>query len=162
MKKIISIVCAIALTASLAFAQENKEHNGQKGKNWFEKIRAEQAAFITQELDLSEAEAQAFWPVYNDVQKQRREAFHNQVVAMKALRDGGDDAEALLDKYLDAKKAMEKIDNESIARYKKVLPVEKVGKLIVAEESFRNKQIGKLGKGGQGQRPEGPMPTPRP
>ena len=107
MKKIISIVCAIALTASLAFAQENKEHNGQKGKNWFEKIRAEQAAFITQELDLSEAEAQAFWPVYNDVQKQRREAFHNQVVAMKALRDGGDDAEALLDKYLDAKKAME-------------------------------------------------------
>ena len=159
MKKIISIVCAIALTASLAFAQENKEHKGQKGNNWREKVRAEKVAFITQELDLTEAEAQAFWPVYNDVQKQRREASKNKNEALKALREGGNDTAALIEKYFSAKKAIEKIDEEAIARYKKVLSIEKVGKLVVAEESFRNKQIGKLGKEGC---QEGPKPKHRP
>ena len=156
MKKIISVVCALVLVSVVAFAQDKKQKDPEK---WREKVRAEQVAMITSELDLSEAEAQAFWPVYNEVQKQRREAFQASGEAFKALKEGvdGADVNTLLNNYLDAKKKCEALETESLNRYKKVLPVQKVAKLVMAEEKFRHQQIGKLG--GKGNRPgPGEMP----
>ena len=153
MKKIISIVFALALTGTLAFAQRGHHGADRKKDNeeWREKVRAEQVAFITSELDLTEAEAQAFWPVYNDIQKQRREAFKASFEAFKALEEGvdGPDATALLDSYVEAKRKCEQIESESLGRYKAVLPVKKVALLIMAEEKFRHQQIGKLQHGGR-------------
>ena len=161
MKKVISIVLALALTGAMAFAQRG-HHGGdkKKGDDWREKVRAEQVAFITSELDLTEAEAQAFWPVYNDVQKLRREAFKASHEAFMALQEGidGEDAEALLDQYLQSKQTCDRIENESVARYKAVLPVKKVALLMMAEEKFRHQQIGKLQQGGPGPGPVGPRP----
>ena len=161
MKKIISIVGALVLISAVAFAQpqHNKKGNHKGGEEWREKVRAEQVAFITAELDLTEAEAQAFWPVYNDVQKQRREAFKACADATKALQDGleGPDVAKLLDQYVECKKVSEKVDADALPRYKKVLPIEKVAKLVLAEEKFRHQQIGKLGgKGGNHPGPGGP------
>ena len=155
MKKIISVVLALVMAAGISQAQNNKQDQ-KKGNDWREKVRAEQVAFITSELDLTESEAQAFWPVYNDVQKQRREAFQATGEAYKALSEGvdGADAAVLLDKYLKAKSTGEKVENEAVARYKKVLPVNKVAKLLMAEEKFRQQQIHRLGQGGPG-RPGG-------
>ena len=163
MKKVISVLIFLALVAGMAQAQDKQEK--KNGHNWREKVRAEQVAFITSELDLSESEAQAFWPVYNDVQKQRREAFKNAGQAFAALQEGaeGKDADKLLDQYLAAKKAGEKMEADAVARYKKVLPVSKVAKLLLAEEKFRQKQIHRLGQGrgpGQGNRPGPGMPPP--
>ena len=157
MKKIISVFSALVLMGAIAFAQpqqHGKKGSHKGGEEWSEKVRAEQVAFITSELDLTEAEAQAFWPVYNDVQKQRREAFQACAEATKALQEGveGTDVAKLLDQYLDCKKAVEKVEADALPRYKKVLPVEKVAKLLLAEEKFRHQQIGKLG----GNRPGGP------
>lgn len=163
MKKVISVLISLALVAGMAQAQDKQEK--KNGHNWREKVRAEQVAFITSELDLSESEAQAFWPVYNDVQKQRREAFKNAGQAFAALQEGaeGKDADKLLDQYLAAKKAGEKMEADAVARYKKVLPVSKVAKLLLAEEKFRQNQIHRLGQGrgpGQGNRPGPGMPPP--
>ena len=162
MKKIISIVFVLALTGTLAFAQRGHRGADKKdGDAWREKVRAEQVAFLTSELDLTEAEAQAFWPVYNDVQKQRREAFKAVHDAYKALEEGLEeaDAAALLDGYLEAKAACSRIDSESVDRFKAVLPMKKVAKLLLSEEKFRHQQIGKLQKGegpmGEGPRQEG-------
>ena len=105
MKRIISLAMALVLVCAAAFAQNNERKEG-----WQEKIRSAQIAMITSELDLSEAEAQAFWPVYNAVQKERHEAFGRMRAAQKALRealDSEDVAKAnvngLLSEYLDAK-----------------------------------------------------------
>ena len=162
MKKIISIVGALVLISAVAFAQpqHNKKGNHKGGEEWREKVRAEQVSFITSELDLTEAEAQTFWPVYNDVQKQRREAFKACADANKALQEGvdGPDAAKLLDQYVACKQAADKVDADALPRYKKVLPIEKVAKLVLAEEKFRHQQIGKLGgKGGNRPGPGGPM-----
>ena len=51
---------------------------------------------------------------------------------------------AILDKFVQAKDRQDKIEQESIESYKAVLPVEKVAKLIVAEEKFRRQYIHKL------------------
>ena len=156
MKKIISVLLSLVLIGSIAQAQDKQEK--KSGHDWREKVRAEQVAFITSELDLSDSEAQAFWPVYNDIQNQRREAFKASGEAFKALQEGidGADVNKLLDKYLDSKKSVEKIETEAITRYMKVLSVEKVAKLLVAEEKFRHQQIGKLGQGGRPGSPRGP------
>ncbi len=153
MKKLISVLCALALVSAVAIAQPNNKKKG--ADQWREKVRAEQVAFITNELNLTEAEAQAFWPVYNDVQSKRREAFKASGEAFKALSEGieGADVNKLLDQYINTKKEAQKIESEAIARFKKVLPVEKVAKLVLAEEKFRHQQISRLG---QGNRPGGP------
>lgn len=171
MKKIISVFLSLVMAAGVMQAQNNNKQDQKRGNDWRERVRAEQVAFITSELDLTETEAQAFWPVYNDVQKQRRQAFQATGEAFKALTEGldGNNAAALLDKYLDAKKAGEKVEADAVARYKKVLPVSKVAKLLLAEEKFRQNQIHRLGQGGLGRpggapgnRPGGPGNRPQP
>lgn len=168
MKKMISVLCALALVGAVAFAQKVEKKSDKE--QWREKARAEMVALITEELNLTEAEAQAFWPVYNEVQEQRREAFKVQIDAMKALKKGveaGDKTADLLDAYLQAKEKSNEIDAKAIKRYKKVLSDEKVAKLVLAEEKFRHQQIGKLGhRSGErhpshkgGQRPIKDMPV---
>ena len=152
MKKVISVFLALALVSAVASAQQ--EGPGKKKGDWREKVRAEQVAFITSELDFTEAEAQVFWPVYNDVQAKRREAFKASGEAFKALSEGadGENAAALLDAYVASKKVAEAVEADALVRYKAVLPVSKVAKLLMAEEKFRHQQIGRLGQGG---RPDG-------
>ena len=153
MKKIISVVCALVLVSVVALAQNKNRKDPEK---WREKVRAEQVAMITSELDLTEAEAQVFWPVYNDVQAQRRDAFKASGEAFKALQEGvdGADVSKLMKAYLAAKAKCETVETDAVARYQKVLPEKKVAKLLIAEEKFRHQQIGKLGKG------DGPRPRP--
>ena len=160
MKKMISVLSLMALVSVVAFAQPKNNNKKKDGEQWREKVRAEQVAFITTELDLTESEAQVFWPVYNDVQKQRREAFKTKKEAYNALQEGlknGTDVSKLLDDYLNAKKGCDKVDADALGRYKKVLPIEKVARLTLAEEKFRHRQIGKLGKKG-GNGPRNPRP----
>ncbi len=160
MKKIISTL-AIALVCSAAVFAQNKEAKKAAKNDFREKMRSEQVAFITSELNLTEAEAQAFWPVYNDIQAQKREAFGKSFEAMKALKEAvenGSDTKKLLAEYLKAKKAVDEIEYDAPAKYSKVLPAEKVAKLVLSEERFRHKQIGRLGggnrPGGHGERPQ--------
>lgn len=145
MKKLISLLFAVALMSVAAFAQP---HNKKGADQWRERVRAEQVAFITSELNLTEAEAQAFWPVYNDIQSKRREAFQASMNAFSELQKGieSQDVEKLFNDYMDCKKASEKLEAEAVTRYKKVLPVEKVAKLFLAEEKFRHQQINRLGR----------------
>lgn len=170
MKKIISFVCAIALVNAVAFAQPG---NGKKGNKdaWQERVRIEQISYISSELNLTESEAQTFWPVFNEVQNKNREAFKASADAFRALQEAdASNVSERLDAYVKAKNEANKVNEEAVAKYKKVLPDEKVAKLLVAEENFRRNQIGKLGgkgghgghgkggHGGHGNHPNGPRP----
>ncbi|MBR6306077.1 MAG: hypothetical protein IKR38_04780 [Bacteroidales bacterium] len=149
MKKIISILVFATVLGAVAFAQKDEKKGNRE--QWREKVRAEQVAFITSELNLSESEAQKFWPVYNEIQASRREAYKESFQAMKALEEAvqkGEDTEKQMDKYLAIKKKIQELENDSVKKYSKVLPKEKVAKLVLSEERFRHQQIGKIGKGG--------------
>ena len=68
MKTITSIVFIISFSI-FSFAQPNRD-----------KIKTLKIAFITEKLDLSEKEAQQFWPVYNAFEEEhfklRRQSFN--------------------------------------------------------------------------------------
>ena len=117
------------------------------GEDWKEKLMSEKIAFLTMEMNITPEEAQVFWPVYNQVEKEKDAALEQVIKSYKALStavEQNTDASKLLDDYLAAQEKLRKIDNEAAAKYKTVLSAEKVAKLYVAEEKFRRQHIRRL------------------
>lgn len=115
--------------------------------NWMEKMKSEKIAYITSELSLTPAEAQVFWPIYNEIEAKKLEAQKVMMGAYFAMVKAVDanaaekDIEKLLDSYLVAKQAYEDADKDEVKQYRKVLSNKKVAKLYVAEEKFRRQQV---------------------
>ena len=147
MKKIVTIFAALAAMMCLCISADAHRN---RNNEWKEKIMAEKIAFLTLEVGLTPEDAQVFWPVYNQVDKEKDEAMGSMIRAhremAKAIEEKKNEKEiaALLDNYLEAQKKLNEIENGIAARYKTVLPVDKVARLYVAEESFRRQQIRKL------------------
>lgn len=161
--KILAASMLMALAFMSASAQENKSHQGNPD-NWKQKMQAEKVAFLTNELDLSPAEAQKFWPVYNEQSKKMDAALkdvHESMKALKmAIKEGKSDKEisSLLDAYLKAKANSAALPLQAQKEFNKALSAAKVAKLFVAEENFRCNQFSRLQGGnahGQGQHPQG-------
>ena len=156
MKKVISVLCALMALSISAFAQGPQGPQGPRrgGDNgWRERVRAEKVAFLTEEIDLTESEAQVFWPIYNEIQKAQRDGFEAVKNAYDAMakgveeKKGSKEMEKLVKAYIDAKEKNEGIETKYLNKLLKVLPAEKVARYYVAEEKFRHQQIGRLGNG---------------
>ena len=157
MKKVISVLCALMVLSMGAFAQGPQgpgRHPRQGDDNsWRERVRSEKVAFLTQEIDLTESEAQVFWPIYNEIQKAQREGFEEVQKAYMAMEKGvqekktGKEMEKLVHAYIDAQDKNDGIETKYMNKLLKALPAEKVARYYVAEEKFRHQQIGRLGNG---------------
>ncbi len=143
--KHITIIAAMML----AFTASASTHRNC-GEDWKEKIMSEKIAFLTVEMEITPEEAQTFWPVYNELNKEKDMATYKMFKAYKeledALKDGKSDKEIgrLLDKYLEALDNQREIDKKAYEKYSKVLPVDKVAKLYIGEEKFRRQHIRKM------------------
>ena len=114
--------------------------------DWKEKIMSEKIAFLTMEMNITPEEAQAFWPVYNQVEQEKDAALEQVIKSYKALSAAVEQnakTKKLLEAYLEAQKNLRKVDNEAPEKYKAVLSAEKVAKLYVAEEKCRRQHIRK-------------------
>ena len=69
MKKITKILVALAAMVCMGFSA-----NASVADDWKEKMMAEKIAFLTLEVGLTPEEAQAFWPVYNQISKEKNDA----------------------------------------------------------------------------------------
>jgi hypothetical protein len=134
MKKIIIILFFIS--AGL-FAQPDRH----------EKIRTLKIAYITQELSLTSSEAEKFWPVYNahDFKITEIRRSERRDVGSK-LRDGIDtlsneDANALIDRWLQIESETLKLRQELVLDLRKVLPPKKIIRLRKAEEDFKRRLL---------------------
>ena len=134
--------------SSLMLTSAHAANNSQG--DWKQRIMSEKVAFLTIEMGITPEEAQAFWPVYNQVEKERDEAVRLVFQSFKALEDavaaGKSEKEVakLLETYLDALEQQSKIDTQASAKYEKVLSVKKLAKLYVGEEKFRRQQVRRL------------------
>ncbi len=145
MKREIGIIlaCFIVLMSFAVNAQDKDSHEAR-----MEKYRAEKVSFLTTKLDLTPAEAQKFWPIYNQMDKERWEAqkcrrdlenkvseaeeslSNNEIIKLTREFSGSLQKEgALMTSY-----------NEKLL---KVLPPKKVLKLYKAENEFRMTMIRK-------------------
>jgi hypothetical protein len=132
LKGIWSIIFCLTLHVSL-FAQDHRER--------YEQIEAIKVAFITKKLDLTTEEAQKFWPVYNNYQKElmelmkkRREFRQKTDIAPNDKINADLNIES---RMLDLKKKYKKL-------YSRVIPSEKILLLYQAEREFREHLIKQL------------------
>jgi len=93
------IVIILCLMPFRAFAQEDRMHKSdQERKAEREAVQAQKIAFITQEVGLTPAEAEKFWPLYNEMDRKVGEVMrkrNNTKAAMYRLfrsEDGGKQA----------------------------------------------------------------------
>lgn len=154
----------MAVIALLSFSSAHAQ--SEKHNNWHQKMMSEKIAFITMRLDLTPEEAQVFWPVYNQIskekfelQKQVRTAYMELKKALNEDTTSEKEINKLLDKYLEAKLAVEMSGKGEADKYRKVLPGKKVAKLYIAEESFRRQHINNIKGGHHGHKPSN---NPRP
>lgn len=128
---IASLFLALILMCSVgtadAFAQ-----SGKKGQS--DKLQSMKVAFFTGELDLSTEEAESFWPVYNEYDAKRR--------ALRKAAKNDDSAEATLAN----KESRVALDKAYLAKFKKVLPAEKVDRLYAAEKKWKEKLLVEMKK----------------
>lgn len=143
-------LAALIMLASAITVSANRRCDG----DWKQKMMSEKIAFLTVELGITPEEAQVFWPVYNQIDKERDEAMRKVFKAFKTLEDatsagkGEKEISKFLNEYLKALEAQGTVEQNAYKEYSKVLPVEKLAKLYVGEEKFRRQHIRRLHGGG--------------
>ena len=127
MKKVFSVLCALVVLSMGAFAQGPQGPRRGADNGWRERVRAEKVAFLTEEIDLTESEAQVFWPIYNEIQKSERDSFEAVKKAYDAMAKGVEEKksskemEKLVKAYIDAKEKNEGIETKYLNKLLKVL-----------------------------------------
>ena len=69
-----SILYIIAVNLFLFIQFDATAQRNNRGKERWEKYRSEKIAFLTDKLELTPSEAEKFWPVYNQMEKERWQA----------------------------------------------------------------------------------------
>jgi hypothetical protein len=126
-----------------------------------ERVQALRVAFITQKLALTPAEAQVFWPVYNEYQD-KRDALRKQAAEnRRKIREQADqlsneELTRLADEEIKFREEDVKLQAELHAKLKTILPAKKLAQLYVAEEDFKKELVRQVtedntGKPKQGQ-----------
>lgn len=133
-----NIMAALFLFASVIFYGQDK-HNGDK-------IKALKVAFITERLDLSSKEAQAFWPMYNTYEEDRealrekdRTMIRGKIKGVEALTEK--EASVLLRQYIDYEEEEERLDTAFYQQVAKVISAKKALLLLRSEEEFKRQLI---------------------
>lgn len=133
---ILHILFYTSLTLSLPAAAQ-PGNNAQPGSKRIDALKTE---FITQKLDLSTDEAQKFWPVYNNYQRDMNQLFRDRRQArqeQKGPESPPPDELQFESRILELKKRYRQ-------QFLEVLPSEKVTLLYQAEREFRERLINQL------------------
>lgn len=145
MKKwLLAIAMVLPLSAVLA-----QPGGGPAAAARQEQVKAAKIGFITRELNLSEDEAQKFWPVYNKFDNER-EAHRRKMMALRLEANASGEsldakeAEAAIEQYLQLRQEEVDLEKRFYQAVKKVLPTEKVALLFQAEKRFQRELLRNL------------------
>ncbi len=136
MKKIAIIVLSMTFTFS-AFSQQMRDKIE-------EKVKIQRIAFLTQRLSLTEAEAQQFWPIYNEF-TDKMQQIRKQPKPEKPFDEQTDaDVEKMIVAQFDRESREIDLKKEYFVKLKKVISVKKIAKLYKAEKDFRGELVKQL------------------
>ena len=144
MKKILFASLLLLLTAVTASAQErpmNKPHFSP------EEFQAKQKAYITDKADLTDQEAEAFFPLFFELQKKKFELERN--VRKEFKKERGEqmteeECRNFVYKMADTKIEIAKLEREYTDKYLQVLPPCKLRRVQHAEGMFQRDLMKKM------------------
>ncbi|MFC4721267.1 hypothetical protein ACFO5O_02955 [Geojedonia litorea] len=134
MKKLIVLACFFTFTAFVN-AQD-------KGRG--ERIKALKVAFITERLELSENEAQKFWPIYNSFEesyhKLRKQAYDKRKKEnLESLSE--EEAKTLLTEMSVIENQKHKLREQFTKDLLKAIPAKKIILLKATEDAFNKRMF---------------------
>lgn len=137
MKRLLQLALIFFISFS-SIAQEKKD-------NKHEKIKALKIAFISQRLDLTEKEAQKFWPVYNlhneNINEIRQKQLRKIHYEIRQNKDNMSENEAsdVLNRLTTAENNIHNEQVQLISKLKAIISSKKIILLKVAEQEFKRK-----------------------
>ena len=150
MKQIICAMSLLLMTTG-AFAQtgkhtekrnEDKRRSGrmaQKGEGRAERVQAIKIGYLTDKLQLTSSQATAFWPVYNEYQRdlrQARRAFR-QKYRNADVQESNAEASRFIEDNLDFQEQAIAIKRKYKDRLLKVISAQQLATLYEAERDFK-------------------------
>jgi hypothetical protein len=107
----------------------------------YDKFKARKVAYLTEAIDLTPAEAEVFWPVYNELEKKRFELMQERRKTEEMME--GETKKMSDAEYTELSRKMTsfmKVESDLMIEYNekflKILPPKKVVELYKAEHSF--------------------------
>ena len=139
-KKLFPILLLLVSTSFYAQSESMKDKK--------EQIKTLKVAFFTTELDLTNAQAEKFWPIYNTFDDKQFELRHQKMRAfMKKMNDGSLDkisekeANTFLAQIQDTEEELFLLRKKFTSNLRAILPASKIIKLKKAEEDFNRKLL---------------------
>ena len=132
MKKILILI--LFLVSASAFGQKT----GQQSAN--EKLQAARIALITERLGLTPAQAQQFWPIYNEYAEQRRtiqREFRDARIGLDMSKLTEEQSRAMVKARLDGKQRQLNLEMKYSDRMMDVINTRQLMALKKAEDDFR-------------------------
>ena len=130
-------ILAILLTSTLFYGQRRPDRD---------KIKSLKVAFITERLNLSSDEAQAFWPIYNEhevsieaIKIRERREIRARLIDFDQLSEK--EANDLLSDLIALEKEKHKLNVDFMKRMSEVISAKKTFLLIKAEEDFKKRLL---------------------
>ena len=128
------ILCVISLLLTLNLAAQSPDKR--------ERIKALKVAFITEKLQLTESEAQKFWPVYNSFEesmhKFRKEFYKKRHTYVANLSE--QEAKSILNDMIKTENEKNQLKEKFMNDLLKIIPAKKIIQLKITEDEF-NKQM---------------------
>ena len=142
MMKIVAIVLAVLMGSVLpATAQESSDTNMEILK---QKLKADKKLIVAGNMDLSEADAKKFWPVYDAYQKDLEQVNQKLGQTIKEYAEAfnkgpvqDNTAKKLLGDVLSLEEQETKLKRTYADKLEKVLPYSKVARYIQIENKIR-------------------------
>ena len=148
MKTLFHRIAAIAAMGMVSFAAMAQDDDPQLPEDRLQEIKTQKIAFLTQRMDLTPEEAQKFWPVYNQYDKEIEAARKELRDLRKNVRGQGQLTEATASKAIDDAMAAFQRELDIRKRYagefKKVIGAVKTVELLRAEKDFNRELLKRL------------------
>lgn len=153
MKKILFTLIAILCIASTAAAQDTPgEHNRGKKRFSLKEFQERQRNFITTHAKLTPQEAEAFFPIFFELQKKKwlinKEA-RDKVNAKYGKEHSEEKCLLIVNEFADAKIKIAELEKEYITKYLEAVPASKILGIQRAEEHFQKETIRQMWERGR-------------
>lgn len=132
MKTLTSIIFILSFSL-ITFAQSNRD-----------KIKTLKIAYITEKLNLSENEAQMFWPIYNKFEEEDSKLKHNYYNIRKNINFESlteEKAKQIIKEHRLHNNKKQELENDYITNLTKVISAKKVILLQKIEDDFKRKMF---------------------
>lgn len=153
MKKLIKqplmILGMFFLTMPLLSNAQTKNARSSENKENREKVEALKKEYLTKELSLTEAEAQKFWPIYDELDKKLNELRKKDRAISKELKENFEtlsdaDLKSKTDALFASEAAAVQLKKDYLQKYATVLGQKRATKVLHLEREFKKELMKRM------------------